>query len=65
MNQGGCNMLHTRLPKHLVVSILRHRGYVDLRTKQGVKPLSECPEYQLWAVYRSGKVIKPKNRAKS
>ena len=48
----------TRMSKDMVITILRHRGYVDLRTKQGVKPLSECPENQLWAVYRAGKTLK-------
>jgi len=48
----------SRMPRDMVITILRHRGYTELRTTQGVKPLEECPEYQLWAVYRADKVIK-------
>jgi len=49
-----------RLPKHIVLTILRHRGFTTLRTKRGEVPIEKAPEYQLWGVYRSGCVIKKK-----
>lgn len=46
-----------RLPRDLVIVILKHRGYTNLRTSVGVRPLEQCPEYQLNAVYRAGKTV--------
>ena len=48
------------MSREMIICILKYRGFTELRTRQGVKPLEQCPEYQLHGVYRSNKVIKKK-----
>jgi len=39
-----------------VIDDLKYRGFTRLRTSSGVRPLNECSEYQLRALWRSGKL---------
>ena len=40
--------------------MLEHRGYTELITKHGVRPLNQCNYKQLYAVYMKGRVVKVK-----
>ena len=48
--------------KQLMVNILKSRGWVTVRTRIGVKPVSEAPEYQIRGLYLSGKHYRPIKR---
>ena len=44
------------VPKPEMIRILRTRGFRSLKVKGGgTKPLEQCPEDQIIAVYNSGK----------
>ncbi len=46
-----------------MIRILKTRGWKDLRTRIGVMSLVRCPEYQIRAIYLSGKHYKRKEPA--
>lgn len=51
--------------RYEMVRILKTRGWINLRTRVGIRPLSQCPEYQVRAIYLSGKHYKRKELALS
>jgi hypothetical protein len=42
--------------KEHMINVLYGRGYKNLNTRQGIKPLEKVPENILYGVYMSGKV---------
>ncbi len=50
--------------RELMIMILKTRGWVTVRTRLGVKPIGDAPEYQIRGIYLSGKHYKaPKREA--
>ena len=45
--------------RHEMIHILRTRGWVTVRTRLGVKPIAEAPEYLIRGLYLSGKHYRP------
>ena len=61
-NKQEKEVSNVALSKEFLIQMLQIRGYTHLRTKLGIKPLTECPENQLNGVYNSGKYRKRAER---
>ena len=45
--------------KYEMIRILKSRGWVTVRTRLGVEPIEQAPEYIIRGLYLSGKHYRP------